>query len=266
MNSSAPHCSTSHAVSSNGNGVKRTWRRRYSDGRQRQLLQQRLVLARTSGGRGRRCAAGPAPRWPPARWPRRAAPGGARTRRRGPGRRGTAPASGAAPGSPWPAGSRRRRASRCGRGRPFSWNALGSSLPPPTCRTNGTPASARRAQTGSRSTWAAETLARGLGGQPDGRDAGVEGGVELLGGACRVVERQVADRQEPLVVGAEPGHGPVEGAGAAVADRRGRERGRSGPARRSGTRAGRRCRARRAPRSGHRGRAPREPTSPSVRR
>ena len=32
MNRSGPHCSSSQAVSSNANGVKRTWRRRYSEG------------------------------------------------------------------------------------------------------------------------------------------------------------------------------------------------------------------------------------------
>ena len=43
-----------------------------------------------------------------------------------------------------------------GRGWPLLWNAFGSSLPPPTWRTNGTPASARRAQTPSKSRWAGD--------------------------------------------------------------------------------------------------------------
>ena len=105
-----------------------------------------------------------------------------------------------------------------GRGWPLRWNALGSSLPPPTCSTNGTRASARRAQTGSRSTCVGEKSPGASEGTHTAATPSSSASSSVASARAGSFRGEEPDRLEPGIGGAESNHGPVERLGPSVED------------------------------------------------
>ncbi len=103
-------------------------------------------------------------------------------------------------------------------GRPlFDHALLSCSGAPPTCSTNGTRASARRAQNGSNSTCPGDLSPHGRCGIQTAFKSLFDCVFEFRDGERRIVERHHADAEQPLVIAAECAHCAVVRARRAVA-------------------------------------------------
>ena len=103
-----------------------------------------------------------------------------------------------------------------GRGRPLLWNDLGQELPAPDVEHEGHPGLGQAGPDRFQVDVGGREVPRGVGGEPDGRHAGLQRLLEGPQSPPGIVERQVAHRLEPLVRGTKCAHGPVQGPGPAV--------------------------------------------------
>jgi hypothetical protein len=94
---------------------------------------------------------------------------------------------------------------------------LGSTrLPEPMCSTNGTRASERVRQIGSKSSWPGDASPAGLDGIQKAPIPSLSPSSHLGERAGRIDERHLADADQPLVLAAEMRHRAVVGANAAI--------------------------------------------------